>query len=266
MCVFALTLFNSSLTTNPLDGAYLLTIFFATIGLYGVHRLVSLSRLSSNVLNERFRNIGNFKQSIILYTVISVLAVGYFAWGLHYQEKIGLLICGILSGLYVIPLFNGKRLRDIPYFKVFLIALVWSIISSYIPLSIRSTDHSLVYLLSFERFLFILAITLPFDMRDAAMDDEQGVSTFAHILGLEALKLMSYVLILIAACILLYVKSAMPIFHAYFLCLIITYALAIIAISYIRKQSSDLYYNGVLDGLMMLPLIIYYLINGLSLS
>ncbi|MEZ5173587.1 MAG: hypothetical protein R2850_08790 [Bacteroidia bacterium] len=101
-----------------------------------------------------------------------------------------------------------------------------------------------------HRFIFIFAITLPFDIRDLAHDKSGGLVTFAGKLGVPAVNRLSALLLTFVA--LLAVLAAMAGFYFYpaaggmILSCVFTGALILT----IDEQSSEWIYAGFLDGTM----------------
>ena len=110
-----------------------------------------------------------------------VLFVGFFSF-------IGTLFFGILIGVqdllivlpaalltfwYAVPLFKlkGKRisLRNYPTLKILSIALVWAVITVLFPLQ-DVIYNSQVWLEFVQRFFLIMALVIPFDIRDVNHD------------------------------------------------------------------------------------------------
>ena len=113
-------------------------------------------------------------------------------------------LLGLISMVYGLPIFkNGTvwfRLRDVPGLKIFLIASIWALVTQGLPdLMSRQT---LNYLALFERFLFIFAITIPFDIRDLRFDKFNLVTVpqyfgvrKARWIGIGALLIAEFVLV-----------------------------------------------------------------------
>lgn len=102
----------------------------------------------------------------------------------------------LVSWLYSRPfmILGGKpfALRQAPYLKLFLISVVWSLMGVCLPYvwHAQAPDKTGATLLLL-RFMFILGITLPFDIRDASADRVQGIKTLAHVLGSKSLNRIS---------------------------------------------------------------------------
>jgi 4-hydroxybenzoate polyprenyltransferase len=156
---------------------------------------------------------------------------------------------------------RGDRIRDLPYIKIFLIALFWTLITAYIPLTfadINANFKDLFYLA--ERFLFILFITIPFDIRDKSDDQSVGLKTVVTAIGIRRIKSMGMIIGIagILSLFALFAYQHIPL--QYFLSILICYLLA--TFLFLRsgpKISSD-YYSVLIDGLMILRYIFLYFV------
>ena len=80
------------------------------------------------------------------------------------------------------------------FIKIFLIAFVWSATSVILPYteSLYYKNHPdqtrLVILMFLTQFIFILFITLPFDINDAETDKASNVKTIPAVLGIKPSK------------------------------------------------------------------------------
>jgi len=92
----------------------------------------------------------------------------------------------LLTLFYVYPgTKKFKGLRSLPGLKLFVIALVWAGVTVLFPLSASGIALGEGEWVVFaQRFLLILAITLPFDIRDLQLDDEQ-LATLPQTLGVN---------------------------------------------------------------------------------
>lgn len=74
-----------------------------------------------------------------------------------------------------------KDLRSLPLMKIFLIALCWSWVCSVLP-QLLSDGVNLNWMNVLFNFIFILAITIPFDVRDISYDPN-SLLTIPKMLG-----------------------------------------------------------------------------------
>jgi hypothetical protein len=85
------------------------------------------------------------------------------------------VISGIISFFYVlhVPGLKGKNLRDIPGIKIYIIALVWVLITVIVPYLIDTNLNFQKTLILFgAEVLFMISITIPFDIRDINLDEK----------------------------------------------------------------------------------------------
>jgi hypothetical protein len=83
-----------------------------------------------------------------------------------------LLVCGAISALYAVPLLPGVRnLRSFGLLKVFLVALVWTLASLWIPVWGRVEAGMWdLQVEGFHRMAWIFLLMLPFEIRDLHLD------------------------------------------------------------------------------------------------
>ena len=119
---------------------------------------------------------------------------------------VAFVIFGFFTFSYAGLSFGKKKhnfkLREIPYLKIFLISFIWSASTIVLPLiqaneKIFSTPVSLLFT---ERFLFIFAIALQFDIRDMHADRRAGLKTIPTLIGQNKAIILSY--LSLAACFL----------------------------------------------------------------
>ena len=232
----------------------LIFLFTGSLCTYTLHRIISGNKLSGvHSGHERFsfvRKIGNWKiRYITLLIIISLFSFSMLPQAL----RLYLAGLSILSIAYIIPLLRTeKRLRDVSLLKIFLVAIVWAGI--FITPLFETDDivKSPRYLLLFvEKFFFIFALTLPFDIRDRAIDKESQISTFANILTIPQIKFLIVALICIS-CILTITLYCIGIYSLILMLLLFGfYGIQAILSMRISSATSELYYLGILDGMIM---------------
>ena len=233
----------------PPDYHYLLFIFASTSFLYLLHNILGLNTLLPQCVREKVSRISRMRGVLIFFLIVMGIISLYSFFNLSTSTMGLLIIFALISLWYVVPfLGNGKRLRDYPLIKIFLIALVWAAISCIIifpQIDISIFQKALIYL---ERFLIVFAITVPFDIRDMEYDKAKGLKTLPLILGkLQSIKLA--VLSVVAALgIVLYLYQSNVYNTRSLVALTIAYTLVIIMIIYSKDKESDYYYTGMLDS------------------
>ena len=100
-----------------------------------------------------------------------------------------------LTILYALPIVvHGKSLRTIPGLKIFVIALCWSGVSVVLP--IQFVKYPLdwdVAIVALQRFLWVLILILPFEIRDIQHDDN-ALKTIPQRLGIPKTKSLGVLL------------------------------------------------------------------------
>lgn len=194
---------NASLlgVANDLPWSLWATIFFSTFLVYQLSRWSFHRRdFDSPRVDSIYRWLDNNSGFTIWSMAVSAVAL---AFCVQYVSTDALLLLAVMGGISVAyPLewkWRGKRLRirDIPFIKIFLIALVWSGMAVMLP-AVESVGWKYVqvgdlYLFGLQ-FIYILMITLPFDINDWRVDKLTGVRTIPGVFGIRATKLMVAVL------------------------------------------------------------------------
>lgn len=232
----------------PIDWNYMIFVSSSTMLLYSLHRIIGIYKVSESRIENRFVVIRKFHNHLIIYALIAASLAIYTYLSLSYSVKLWLIIPIVLSLLYVAPLFIGqKRLRDFHYIKIFLVASCWALLCGLIPLSSSNLSNLELILFSLEKFLFIFAITLPFDLRDLEVDRESDVKTLAHLFP----QYLSYgILFSFILCAILVLTNPMYTSDQQIL-LIITYLALELITRFSARQKSDYYYSGLIDATMI---------------
>lgn len=242
---------------SPQWHPYLFLIFFATLCEYNVHRFITVITNKAALNSEKHKWV---KDNLITFYALVILSVAGFivtAFMAKIEVLLTLAPIAALTLLYSIPVYGNKksifRLREIPYLKIFIISFTWSATTVLLPLiktgQTYETTH--VILMLIERFVFVFAITIPFDIRDMEADRAANTKTIPLLLGEKRSMLISY------ACILIFLTISL--FHYNILNQgFIAMAMTISAIStflFLRWDTAKqyaLYHYAILDGTIIL--------------
>ncbi|QDG51962.1 hypothetical protein FIV42_14805 [Persicimonas caeni] len=251
----------------PPSWGLLALVFFATLFVYNLDRLVSISREDAVAVTERHTWIDAHRSW--LWALAAVGGVGSAAsfWFVPLDLLWGLVPLGVVTLAYSLPVWardgQKRRLKDVPGLKIFLIALVWSSVTVVLPaldagVEVFETNAVLAFV---ERMIFIFAITLPFDVRDMNRDAQAGIYTLPMTLGVHKTRWLAVGLMLIFVGLVvahygLTVSSAtIP--------MALSGLLTAAALWPSHKVHGELYYVGLLDGTMLLQgvLVVGYLVG-----
>lgn len=132
-----------------------------------------------------------FDENKSLFIVVNILAgLGILVCWIFIPVKwVSLLVLIpflILTFLYVKPTVfdnNILSLRSVPFLKMMSIALSWAGVTVLFPIMQETGSlNELAWIEFFERFLFVFALTIPFDIRDVNIDSEQ-MHTIPQVIG-----------------------------------------------------------------------------------
>ncbi len=253
---------------KPQFHPYLLLIFFATLFDYNLHRLITVITNKEALNTDKHRWV---KQHLLLFYMVVAISVIGFLWAVFYADKkvlFALAPIGLITLFYSVPVFKTKknifRLREIPCLKIFLISFVWSSSTIFLPViqSAAPPDIKNIMVMLAERFLFVFAITIPFDIRDMKADARQGLKTIPILIGKTSSLIVANIVLLLflMLCIQHYKNTSL---------LWLNYAFSFSALSSFlfinnkKLQSKHFYHYGILDGTLLLQgvlvLLFYYL-------
>ena len=140
-------------------------LFFGTIASYNFIKYGLEAEKYILVANRYHKNIQVFS----FFALGFALYHGYF---LTKETWVGLGILSFLTALYALPVLpKAKNFRSLGGFKVFPVALVWT--GSTVILPLLEIGGSLdwdVWVETTQRFLIVLVLMLPFEIRDLQYD------------------------------------------------------------------------------------------------
>lgn len=173
----------------PRNYKLLLFIFFASITGYNFVKYAGIAKLHHLSLAKNLRQV----------QVFSFIAFAGLVYLTFYQSFSVLLFSGILglfTLLYALPLFgNNTNLRSLTGLKIFVIAIVWAGVTVLLPLAdqinLWKWDVVVIFL---QRFFLVLALILPFEIRDLRFDMAQ-LGTIPQKFGVRGTRIVGLILI-----------------------------------------------------------------------
>ena len=220
---------------------YGLFSFFSTLAVYNGQRV-----FKSEQLNETpwLHWVKKNKQALIFVVVtssVSALLSLILLLNLNWKTMTILGVSGLISALYVIRLC-GKNLRETPFLKIHLIALSWTLILIVFPIVNESIDTS-KWLYGVAHYLFVLGVTIPFDIRDLKYDSVSQ-KTIPQLVGVPASKVIGVFAILIFGLLMTQINPVFIINPLFVVAIIFQILLLVLA----NERRSDAYYAGLIDG------------------
>lgn len=237
----------------PLDIEVVSFAFFATVLTYTFQRSVKLlnnSRQGSARLIWMKKNNFLVKAILLLATIANIRHLFYFSINVYLL----LIFSGFLSLFYIVKIPGkwGKNLRDIPSLKIFLIAIVWALTATFLPyFNLDEKVVAIPWLLFISNFMLIIALTIPFDIRDLQLDEPEK-KTIPQLLGERK------AIFIAMALLTLYWLLMCLIMHQFLFVSLIGVTLTIVIVNGAKKSADDFYFSFVVDGLLLvLPLLLW---------
>lgn len=219
---------------------YTFLIFFATLFGYSVQysgsfNINKLRPIQSYWVENNKSTIGiikwssffiSFIISLLIFNLSQILlSIPFFLVVLFYKKKTSLL----------------KGLRAFPLIKIFVISLCWSWVCSVLPqIFIKSNNLDWVNVLFI--FVFIVAITIPFDIRDIN-GDSKSMLTIPILFGKNISVLLSIILVCLCMA---------PFFIDGNLEMLVYLTLVNLVLIPTLYTSNEYYYLFIIDGLLVL--------------
>lgn len=247
---------------------YLFLIFFATFFEYNFHRLITVLRHSEAMTSGKHQWVGKNKRLFFLLVVMATIGFGVTLFFAKPVVLLALLPIAMLTLFYSFPLTKHYltifRLREVPYLKIFMIALVWAAATVVIPFiqSEHAFATSQIIMIFLERVLFVLAITVPFDIRDMEQDRSAGLKTIPQMLG-ERRSIAFANLSLLGSLMLSIVRCLSVNDWAILIAYGVSVAITLLFLNNNTIRQSKFYHYGYLDGSMILQAVCIIGINYL---
>lgn len=275
LCVTAFTHLTYIIYNLPKDNllVVLLMVFSFTFFTYNGQRIFRLRKkiLQPENISERLQWIIKYRKSLTYLTVlfgaiglVCVYFINIYCW-------IILVPMGFLSVFYVVPIIpfapNAPALREIPYLKIFIIGMVWSLVivgipmvdSEYIDLYKSYSSRLFIYPL-LQVLCFVIGITIPFDIRDIKYDIQDNLKTIPSVMGIKT-SIVFAEFFLLASIILLYTLFEGS---SQFYALLIGHIITMIMIIYCNDKRKELFFAGLIEGSVLVLYFSVLIANYLS--
>jgi 4-hydroxybenzoate polyprenyltransferase len=241
-------------------------VFFSTQALYSFHKLFKFDgRTLEEKDAKRHRWTLENKNELIIILISSIVGFTICFLFLKVETMLFFLPVGFITLSYSIPVIKTsegwKRLRDLPFLKIFVISFVFGCMVVLLPVvenaGIESTLETDVLIVFFNTVLFIFAITIPFDLRDINFDKEKKVKTIPLIFGEAASKKIA-----ITALLFLSLNNLVQYFFlgsisfGQLLALFVSTGITGFIIYKSHVDRSDFFYSFLLEGTMIFQFLL----------
>ncbi|WP_224489005.1 UbiA prenyltransferase family protein [Robertkochia flava] len=165
-------------------------LFFGSVVGYN---FIKYAPLADNFISVK----GAYLKNMQGFSALSFIAALYFLRFFTLPGLVCTAVIGMLVFFYVFPIHRLRgSIRNVRGLKVYVVALVWALATVVLPALEAGVDlNGQLVFETFRRGVFILAITIPFEIRDLNLD-QPGLYTIPQQLGVRGAKLLGYCLLL----------------------------------------------------------------------
>ena len=218
-------------------------VFFATICIYNFQRVV---RLKKEQQHARKDWLNQYRFAVYLLILAGGLMSLYRFIDFRSSTQLAIIFSAVLSILYPFGL------RRIPWIKIFVISLVWTISTLFLLVlenNIPISQNIVLHLIS--RFLFVFAITIPFDIRDLKFD-AQSLRTIPLFFGAVKSQFIAVFALFICGGIAIFQHLDKALIFSNLLALILLYFLSSIFIAKSDEIKGEMYFSFWVESLSIL--------------
>lgn len=171
------------------DADLLLFVFFGSITGYNFVKYAGIAKLHHSSLAKGLKIIQ-------IFSFFAFLLLLWSAWNIQLKILSWTVFFGLFTLLYALPVLNKKRnLRSVSGIKIFVIAFVWAGVTVILPFIEGGGTIGLEVLPEFvQRFLLVLVLILPFEIRDLKYDLQQ-LGTIPQKMGITRTKILGVVIL-----------------------------------------------------------------------
>ncbi|WP_298238480.1 hypothetical protein [uncultured Algibacter sp.] len=165
-------------------------VFYASITGYNFVKYFGIAKF-------HHRQLANWLKCIQLLSVICFLLMCYYGLLLKAETLVCIGVFAVLTLLYAIPLLSKQSLRHIGGLKIYIIGLVWVGVTVFIPVINESYGISTdVMIIGLQRFIFVLVLMLPFEIRDLKYDS-LTLATIPQKMGVNRTRYLGLLLLML---------------------------------------------------------------------
>lgn len=270
LCAMAQGALTYLLLNIPMNIGVLALLGCATLFLYNFSLILSKPSEYHSSPHRRIRWFFSHYHTVLFLAILSFLTILPLAFRLSWNSIILLAALSLLAISYNSPIFklgiHRFGLRNLPGAKLFIIAFVWACSCVWVPIMELQSEGIFIsgidtFLLTFKRFLFVMAITLPFDIRDLYQDRQFHLKTIPVLIGRKKSLLLSLFLLILYIILLLLFADAL---NLTIVGLIVATLITGLLIFNTKLVKSEYYYFLYLDGTLFLQFLIVWMVNNLS--
>ena len=164
-------------------------VFLATLTGYNFVKYAKVAGLHHRSLTQSLKTIQ-------VFSAICFVFLAFIAFQLSIKTLLFSAAFGLATFFYAVPFIRNKNLRNFSGLKIFVVAFVWAGVTVIVPIIASKTVISAdVVLTFFQRILIVVALILPFEIRDVPYDS-LNLKTLPQQIGVRNTKLLGQVVLL----------------------------------------------------------------------
>lgn len=172
-----------------------ISAYFVFLSIIVSYNFIRFYEIRSHRLKWFYKWFYKNKIKLLLLCITSIIGLVYITFfsSFNYVSIFLLLPFAFITFFYAIPFLKLKTIefsfRNFPFIKIFSIAFSWAGITVFFPIyEINITINNEMYIEFLQRFLLLIAITIPFDIRDI-YSDSKDLRTLPQIMGITNSKI-----------------------------------------------------------------------------
>ena len=169
-------------------------LFFSTVTGYNFVKYAEIAGL-------HHRSLAKSLKSIQIFSIFCGLAMLIAAFRMPLEVWVACGILGLITLLYAVPFFLPSKvdqdrkgnLRSISGVKIYIIGFVWAGVTVILPvLENKLVPYWDVWIVCIQRFLFVIALMVPFEIRDMSYD-LTSLRTLPQVVGIKKAKIIGMI-------------------------------------------------------------------------
>lgn len=197
LTVVAFTIITYLSFDITIDFSIVIFVGLATISSYNFVKYFGLAKF-------HHRGLADWLKIIQVFSLLCTITMFIYAFQLEIKTLIYLVCFGVITFLYAIPLLprqyifdENKNLRQIGGLKIYVIAFVWAAVTVGLPVYNAELDLTWdIVITLIQRFLVVIVLTLPFEIRDLKYDSIM-LSTIPQKIGVKNTKVIGAMLAIV---------------------------------------------------------------------
>ncbi len=248
LALLALTVFEFNLSiTNELW-------VFVFLGALTGYNFVKYAKIAG----LHHRSLTNSLKTIQIFSAGCFILLVYLATRLSVNTLLVTATFGLTTFFYAVPFVRHKSLRKFSGIKIFVVAIVWAGVTVIVPMvSSGAVISASVLLTFFQRILIVVALILPFEIRDVPYD-ALNLNTLPQQVGVKTTRLIGLG-VLVLSVIFEFFKESLHVTYSsslLFFCIILSWLLMVS-----KTKQSRYFASFWVEGMPVLWVVLFLLFD-----